>query len=80
VPDAVKLFGASRSRVCAFVKADKDGCLAPKTSWGGWRKLDPELLRKYVAENPGARLEEMADTFNVSTTCVWTALKKLKFR
>ena len=76
--DAARHFNVGRSTVFRYLKADREGALRPKTSWGRWRKLDPEKLAAHVREHPDDTLAEMGEVFGVSVTCLWTALKKLK--
>ncbi|MCL1888677.1 MAG: IS630 transposase-related protein, partial [Kiritimatiellaeota bacterium] len=42
--EAAHRFGVGRNTVYRFLQADKSQALAPKTSWGRWRKLDPRRL------------------------------------
>lgn len=43
-----------------------------------YRKLDSKELEKYIKENPEVKLKLIAEKFEVSTTAIWTALKKMK--
>jgi len=42
------------------------------------RKLDWKELEKYIKENPEVKLKLVAEKFGVSTTAIWTTLKKMK--
>jgi len=53
------------------------GSLAPKKRKETWRKIDPEKLRKYVAEHPDAYQHEIAATFGVRLYAIQKALKRL---
>jgi transposase len=39
--DAARHFQIGQRSVYRFLAADQKGNLAPKKSWGSWRKLDP---------------------------------------
>ena len=45
--EAARRLDLARSSVYRWLEAAKKGALPPKTSWGTWRKLDPEKLRAY---------------------------------
>ena len=75
--EAARLFKVCRKTVYNYLEADRRGTLAPKTSWGKWRKLDPEKLRAQVKEQPDATLEELGTHFKVSTHAVWKRLRQL---
>jgi transposase len=51
---AARRFDLSRSTVYRYLDAVPAGTLAPKTSWGHWRKLDPQKLQAHVYKNPDA--------------------------
>jgi len=44
--EAARRFDLARSSVYRYLGAAKKGALAPKTSWGTWRKLDPKNFRR----------------------------------
>ena len=77
--EAARRFGVGRETVYRFLKAAASRSLAPKTSWGRWRKLDPQQLREYVRSHADATLSEMGGVFHVSGACVWKALRKMKY-
>ena len=53
------------------------GTLAPKKRESKWRKIDPEKLLKYVAENPDAYQHEIATAFGVRLYAIQKAMKRL---
>lgn len=57
---------------------NETGTLAPKKRKETWRKIDPDKLRKYVAEHPDAYQHEIAETFGVRLYAIQQALKRLK--
>jgi len=57
---------------------NETGTLAPKERKGTWRKIDPDKLRKFVAENPDAYQHEIAAEFGVRLYAIQRALKRLK--
>ena len=77
--EAARRFGVGRDTVYRFLKAGAANTLAPKTSWGRWRKLDPRRLERHMRQNPDATLAEMKAVFSVGTTCLWKALRKMKY-
>jgi transposase len=46
--EATRRFDLGRQTVYRYLAAAKKGGLAPKTSWGTWRKLDPQKLQIHV--------------------------------
>ena len=50
--EAGRHFELGRSTVYRYLAAVKTHTLAPKTSWGSWRKLDPAKLHAYVKSIP----------------------------
>jgi len=78
-PEAAKRFSTSLSSVYRYLKADAAGNLSPKTGWGSWRKLDPEDLRKEVAQNKDATLGELSGRLRVHFTTVRYRLRKMGY-
>ena len=76
---AARRFALARSSVYRYLAAAPKGALAPKTSWGTWRKLDPEKLRAHVPKHPDATLKELQQVFGVSHHAVWVRLGQLGF-
>ena len=77
--EAVRRFDVARRTVYRYLAAAKAGTLAPKTSWGKWRKLDPQKLSAHVKKQPDATLKEIATALSVSHNAVWVRLGKLGF-
>ena len=77
--EAARRFELARSSVYRYLEAAKKGALPPKTSWGTWRKLDPEQLRSHVKQHPDATLKELQQVFGVSHQAVWVRLGQLGF-
>ena len=77
--EAARRFDLGRRTVYRYLAAAKAGALAPKTSWGKWRTLDPQKLKAHIKEHPDATLKELAAVFNVSHNAVWVRLGKLGF-
>ncbi len=78
VKDAVECFDICRASVYRYLKADKKGLLAPKKSWGTWKKLNPDKLALYVGKRSDLTLKELQEVFKVSHNAIWTCLKKMK--
>ena len=77
--EAARRFDLARSSVCRYLAAVQKGALAPKKSWGHWRKLDPEKLQAHVQKHPDATLKELQQVFGVSHHAVWVRLGQLGF-
>ena len=77
--EAARRFDLARSSVYRYLAAAKGGMLPPKTSWGHWRKLDPEKLQAHVKKHPDATLKEIQTVFGVSHHAVWVRLGQLGF-
>ena len=77
--EAVRRFEVARRTVYRYLAAAKAGTLAPKKSWGKWRKLDPQKLAAHVQKQPDATLQEIATALGVSHNAVWVRLGKLGF-
>ena len=77
--EAGRRFSLGRSTVYRYLAAVKSNTLAPKKSWGSWRKLDPAKLHAHVKKHPDATLAELQKVFAVSHHAVWTRLNQLGF-
>src|SRR5271156_939597 len=77
--EAARRFELARSSVYRYLVAAKKGALPPKTSWGAWRKLDPEKLQVHVKKHPDATLKELQKVFGVSHHAIWVRLGQLGF-
>ena len=75
--EAARRFAVGRRTVYRYLAAAKAGALAPKTSWGKWRTLDPQKLSAHVKKHPDATLQELATAFAVSHNAVWVRLGQL---
>ena len=74
-----KTYGISVRAIQDWEKIQAEtGRLEKKPLERKWRKIDPEKLRDYVAENPDAFLEEIGEEFGCSGEAIRLALKKLK--
>ena len=77
--EAARRFNLARSSVYRYLLAAQKGTLAPKKSWGHWRKLDPQKLQAHVKNHPDATLKELQMAFGVSHHAVWVRLRQLGF-
>src|ERR1035441_8182370 len=77
--EAARQLAVARSSVYRYLDAAKKGALAPKQSWGHWRKLDPQKLQAHVKKHPDATLKELQQVFGVSHHAVWVRLGQLGF-
>jgi len=77
--EAARRFDLARSSVYRYLSAAQNGTLAPKKSWGHWRKLDPQKLQAHVNKHPDATLKELQKAFGVSHHAVWVRLRQLGF-
>jgi len=77
--EAARRFGVGRDTVYRYLEADAASTLTPKTSWGHWRKLDPQRLVQHVQAHGDDTLVEMGKHFNVCKACVGKALKKMGY-
>jgi len=75
--EAARRFSLGIRSVYRYLAAAKTDTLAPKTSWGGWRKLDPAKLAAHVRQQPDATLHEIKAVFNVSHNAVWVSLRRM---
>ena len=76
---AARVFQLGERTVYRYLAAAKKNTLAPKTSWGHWRKLDPAQLQAHVRHQPDATLQELQKVFGVSHNAVWVRLRQLGF-
>ena len=56
---------------------NETGNLSPKKRKESWKKINPEKLRTYIAENPDAYQRELAEAFGVSLRAIQKALMRL---
>jgi transposase len=57
--EAARRFGVGRDTVYRYLDADAANTLAPKTTWGHWRKLDPQRLAQHVQAHADDTLVEI---------------------
>jgi putative transposase len=77
--EAARRFELGRRKVYRYLAAVEAGTLAPKASWGHWRKLDPQQLQVHVKKHPDATLKELQTVFGVSHHAIWVRLGQLGF-
>lgn len=77
--EAARRFGVGRRTVYRYLEAAQKDMLTPKTSWGHWRKLDPQKLRAHVKQHPDATLKELQRVFGVSQQALWVRLGQMGF-
>jgi transposase len=75
--EAARRFKVGRRTVYRYLSAAGSGKLAPKTSWGSWRKLDPQKLQDRVKKHSDATLHELGRALGVSHHAVWVRLRQL---
>ena len=74
-----RIFKVSRSTIQKWEKQLKEtGNLEKKKLQRGFRKIDPEKLKIYVAEHPDAYQSEMAQAFGCSESGIRDALQRYK--
>ena len=74
-----RIFKVSRSTIQKWEKQLKEtGDLGKKELHRGFRKIDPEKLKVYVAEHPDAYQSEMAQAFGCSESGIRDALQRYK--
>jgi transposase len=74
--EAVTIFGISLKTIWNWIKKKKEGSLAPKKRVNSHRKIDEELLSKYIDSHPEAYLREIADHFGVTIQAIFYACKR----
>jgi len=73
-----KVFKIGTTTLKNWVKRyHETGNLEDKTPTRGYKKIDPEKLKSYVADHPDAYQREMAEEFGCTETAIRKALKKL---
>lgn len=75
--ETAEVFGVGKSTVSYWVKKKREtGDLNNKPLERGFKKIDPEKLKTYVAEHPDATQQEMADAFGCCNQAISKALKR----
>ena len=75
--EAAKRFGVARKTVYNYLTLVQAGVLAPKESWGSWKKFEPAKARAYVAKHPEATLWEIGRAFGGTDVGALSALRLL---
>lgn len=76
---ASQLFKVGIATIYRWVRQQKEkGHLEPHRREYVYRKLDYQLLEKYMEDHPDDFLFEIADHFSVTIQAIFYALKKLK--
>jgi transposase len=78
VTDAQEKYEVGRDTVYRWQRLEKAGSLAPKKSWGKWKKIDPTKLKMKTDANADLTLAELAAAFGVTATGIFHALRKLE--
>ena len=79
VKKACLLFEISRSSFQRWRnRKNTTGSIAAKSRKKSPYKIDNDKLKKYIAENPDAYLNEIAAHFKVTSPCILVALRRLK--
>ena len=73
-----QVFKASISTIRKWEKQWKEkGTLAPAPVVRGYKKIEPERLKRYVQEHPDAYPKEIAEEFNCCETAIRKAFVRL---
>ena len=75
--EAARRFGVARKTVYNYLTLVQAGALAPKESWGSWKKFEPAKVRAYVAKHPEATLWEIGRAFRGTDVGALSALRLL---
>ena len=78
VTDAQEKFTVGRDTVFRWQRLEKAGSLAPKKSWGKWKKIDPVKLKTRTDASNDLTLSELAAEFGVTPTGIFHALRRLE--
>jgi transposase len=76
--EAVKIFGVCLKTIWNWIKRKKEGNLAAKVRVTPSRKIDEQLLLKFIDSHPDAYLREIADHFGVTIQAIFYACKRHK--
>lgn len=76
--EAVKIFNISLKTIWNWIKRKHEGNLARKVRETSPRKIDNDLLLKFIDSNPDAYLREVAEHFGVTIQAIFYACKRLK--
>lgn len=76
--ETAKVFGVVKSTVHRWVKQyEETGDLSDKPVKRGYKKINPEKLKEYVAEHPDDTQEEVALVFGCCPQAISKAYKRL---
>ena len=75
--EAARRFRVARKTVYNYLTLVQAGALAPKESWGSWKKFEPARVRAYVAKHPDATLWEIGRAFHGTDVGALSALRLL---
>jgi len=79
IEETSRIFKVGKSTISKWKKLRlESGSLNNRPLNIGFKKIDPELLKKYVEEHPDAYLKEMAVQFGCSDVGIIKPLRKLK--
>jgi len=79
IEETSRIFKVGKSTISKWKKLRlESGSLNNRPLNIGFKKIDPELLKKYVEEHPDAYLKEMAVQFGCSDVGIIKTLRKLK--
>jgi transposase len=79
IKDACKIFEISRSSFQRWrVRREQTGNFAAKARKRSPYKIDNDALKSYINKNPDAYLNEIAAHFEVTSPCIFFALRRLK--
>ena len=79
IKDACVLFEVSRSSFQRWrLKKKHTGNVIPKSRTKSPYKINNDDLKDYINKNPDAYLNEIAEHFQVTSPCIFVALKRLK--
>ena len=77
IKETAEVFAIGKDTVRVWTKKYKEtGTLQNKPLQRGFKKIDPEKLKKYVEEHPDEILEEIAEQFGCSEEGIRKVLKR----
>jgi transposase len=72
------IFGVSSRTIWNWIQRKNKGILKPKKYEVSPRKIDNDLLIKYIKNHPDAYLREIAEEFKVDPSAIFYACKRLQ--
>jgi len=75
--DTAVIFGVTSRTIWNWVLRKNKGTLQPKKYAVSPRKINNDLLIKYINNNPDAYLREIAEEFKVDPSAIFYACKRL---